>query len=93
MNSVFPGNTYDYSPFNASVQAQFYNNLYGAGNCVDQIKDCASRGIDEICAAAVRYQRARFILILTTSRMRSVQILWSLFMMYIWAEMSTMCEN
>jgi hypothetical protein len=43
-----PGNTYDYSPFNASVQAQFYNNLYGAGNCVDQVKDCAARGIDEV---------------------------------------------
>ncbi|KAG0646697.1 Serine carboxypeptidase B [Hyphodiscus hymeniophilus] len=45
--TVSPGNTYDYSPFNASVQSQFYNNLYGAGNCVDQIKDCAARGIDE----------------------------------------------
>jgi carboxypeptidase D len=50
--SVYPGNTYDYSPFNASVQSQFYNNLYGAGNCVDQIKDCAARGIDEICESA-----------------------------------------
>ncbi|PQE13154.1 serine carboxypeptidase protein [Rutstroemia sp. NJR-2017a BBW] len=46
--TVWPGNTYDYSPFNASVQAQFYNNLYGAGNCVDQVKDCAARGIDEL---------------------------------------------
>lgn len=52
-NSVFPGNTYDYSPFSASVQSQFYNNLYGTGNCVDQIKDCAARGIDEICESAV----------------------------------------
>ncbi|KAF8848753.1 alpha/beta-hydrolase [Acephala macrosclerotiorum] len=50
--TVFPGNTYDYDPFNASVKAQMYNNLYGAGNCVDQINDCAARGIDEICAAA-----------------------------------------
>ena len=50
---VYPGNTYDYSPFNASVQAQLYNNLYGAGNCVDQIKGFAARGIDEICEAAV----------------------------------------
>lgn len=50
--TVFPGNTYDYSPFNASVQAQFYNNLYGAGNCVDQVKDCAARGLNAICEAA-----------------------------------------
>ncbi|KAN0114845.1 alpha/beta-hydrolase [Hyaloscypha variabilis] len=50
--TVSPGNTYDYSPFSASVQAQLYNNLYGAGNCVDQIKDCAARGINEICTSA-----------------------------------------
>ncbi|RDW84592.1 alpha hydrolase-17 [Coleophoma cylindrospora] len=50
--TVFPGNTYDYSPFNASIQSQFYNNLYGPGNCVDQIKDCAARGINEICEQA-----------------------------------------
>lgn len=29
-----------------------YNNMYGPGNCLDQIKDCAARGIDEICEAA-----------------------------------------
>ncbi|KAK0124505.1 hypothetical protein ONS95_009455 [Cadophora gregata] len=50
--TVSPGNTYDYSPFSPSIQAQFYNNLYGPGNCVDQIKDCAARGLDAICAAA-----------------------------------------
>lgn len=50
--SVYPGNTYDYSPFNASVQEEFYNNVYGAGNCVDRIKNCASTGINEVCSAA-----------------------------------------
>lgn len=29
-----------------------YNNLYGPGNCVDQLLDCAARGINEICSAA-----------------------------------------
>lgn len=29
-----------------------YNNLYGKGNCIDQVKDCYTRGIDSICAAA-----------------------------------------
>jgi hypothetical protein len=50
--TVFPGNTYDYDPFNASVKAQFYNNLYGKGNCVDQVKDCAARGLDAVCQSA-----------------------------------------
>ncbi|MCJ1307647.1 hypothetical protein MMC25_001294 [Agyrium rufum] len=50
--TVFPGNTYDYSPFNKSVQNQMYNNLYGPGNCVDMLKDCAARGINEVCSAA-----------------------------------------
>jgi hypothetical protein len=50
--TVWPGNTYDYDPFNASVKAQFYNNVYGVGNCVDQVKDCAARGINEVCSAA-----------------------------------------
>jgi Serine carboxypeptidase len=30
----------------------WYNNLYGKGNCVDQILDCAARGINEICSQA-----------------------------------------
>jgi len=51
--TVFPGNTYDYDPYNASVKSLLYNNLYGPGNCMDQIKDCNSRGSDEICQSAV----------------------------------------
>jgi carboxypeptidase D len=50
--TVYPGNTYNYDPFNQSVKDQMYNNLYGAGNCVDQTNDCYARGIDEICSAA-----------------------------------------
>ena len=50
--TVFPGNTYDYLPFNSSSEDQMFNNLYGPGNCVDQIRDCATRGINEICSAA-----------------------------------------
>jgi len=30
-----------------------FNNLYGEGNCVDQINDCATTGNDEICETAV----------------------------------------
>ena len=51
--TVSPGNTYDYSPFNTSIQEMLYNNLYGKGNCVDQVKDCYARGLDAVCAAAV----------------------------------------
>ncbi|KAF1363270.1 carboxypeptidase S1 [Lizonia empirigonia] len=50
--SVFPGNTYDYDPYNASVKAEWYNNLYGEGNCVDQTKQCYATGENAICASA-----------------------------------------
>ncbi|KAF2628720.1 alpha/beta-hydrolase [Macroventuria anomochaeta] len=47
--SVFPGNTYDYDPYNASVKAE-WNNLYGEGNCFDQTKHCCATGQNSICA-------------------------------------------
>lgn len=50
--SVNPGNTYDFKLVNDSVAALWYNNLYGPGNCVDQIKDCYARGLNSICSAA-----------------------------------------
>lgn len=50
-NFIVSGNTYDYYPYNSTIQSQVYNSLYGTGNCVDQIKDCNARGIDEICSA------------------------------------------
>ncbi|CZS99758.1 related to carboxypeptidase [Rhynchosporium agropyri] len=50
--TVSPGNTYDYSPFNASVKSELYDNLYGSGNCTDQIKNCAATGLNDICRAA-----------------------------------------
>ncbi|KAF3051732.1 hypothetical protein E8E11_007259 [Didymella keratinophila] len=50
--SVFPGNTYDYDPYNASVKAQWYNNLYGAGNCVDMTKQCYATGENAVCSRA-----------------------------------------
>ncbi|KXT12327.1 hypothetical protein AC579_7636 [Pseudocercospora musae] len=49
---VYPGNTYDYSPYNTSTQAQIYNAMYGKGNCYDQTVDCNTRGINSICSAA-----------------------------------------
>jgi hypothetical protein len=50
--SVWPGNTYDYDPYNASVKAEWYNNLYGKGNCVDQTLECYATGRSDICEAA-----------------------------------------
>ncbi|KAK5719720.1 hypothetical protein LTR17_015171 [Elasticomyces elasticus] len=50
--TVSPGNTFDYKPYNASVAAQVYNQMFGKGNCIDQLKDCNTRGIDEICSSA-----------------------------------------
>ncbi|KAI5863341.1 alpha/beta-hydrolase [Durotheca rogersii] len=50
--TVFPGNTYDYAPFNSSIEAMFYNNLYGPGNCVDRLNDCKATGRNEVCKNA-----------------------------------------
>ncbi|KAJ5273722.1 Peptidase S10 serine carboxypeptidase [Penicillium angulare] len=50
--SVFPGNTYDYDPYNESIKAEWYNNLYGEGNCVDQTRECYATGRNDICSAA-----------------------------------------
>ncbi|KAI1335689.1 alpha/beta-hydrolase [Xylariaceae sp. FL0016] len=50
--TVSPGNTYDYSPFNESEAAMFYNNLYGTGNCYDRLKDCYATGINSVCKNA-----------------------------------------
>ncbi|KAF1845149.1 carboxypeptidase S1 [Cucurbitaria berberidis CBS 394.84] len=50
--SVFPGNTYDYDPYNDTVKAEWYNNLYGEGNCLDQTRDCYATGQNSICARA-----------------------------------------
>ncbi|KIW96126.1 uncharacterized protein Z519_03193 [Cladophialophora bantiana CBS 173.52] len=50
--TVFPGNTYNYDPYNQSIKNQIYNSLYGRGNCYDQTVDCNTRKIDEICTAA-----------------------------------------
>ncbi|KAK5120178.1 hypothetical protein LTR85_006659 [Meristemomyces frigidus] len=50
--TVYPGNTYDYAPYNESIQNMVYNAMYGPGNCYDMTVDCNTRGIDEICTAA-----------------------------------------
>lgn len=53
--TVFPANTYDYSPFNETTQDEMYNSLYGPGNCVDQLNQCAATGDNVICSAADNY--------------------------------------
>lgn len=50
--TVFPGNTYDYDPYNDTVKAEWYNNMYGEGNCLDQTKQCYATGQNSICARA-----------------------------------------
>lgn len=46
--TVFPGNTYDYAPFNEANATMFYNNLYGKGNCLDRLNDCKNTGDNAI---------------------------------------------
>jgi len=53
--TVSPGNTYDYFPFPSNESTQMYNNLYGQGNCVDQIKNCYAVGTNDVCRAADTY--------------------------------------
>jgi carboxypeptidase C (cathepsin A) len=50
--TVSPGNTYDYLPFNESTSAQFYEVLWGPGNCVDQMNACKATNNTEICSTA-----------------------------------------
>ena len=50
--TVFPGNTYDYAPFNDSIEQTMYDNLYGEGNCFDQIQQCYTTGSNDVCSVA-----------------------------------------
>lgn len=50
--TVYPGNTYDYAPFNKTIEAQMYNAMYGPGNCYDQTVDCNTHGLNSVCMAA-----------------------------------------
>ena len=52
---VTPGNTYDYRPFTAKQEREMYNNLYGKGKCVDQLKHCKATGDNKICDDADEY--------------------------------------
>ena len=50
--TVSPGNTYDYRPYGAKEAQRVYNAMYGKGNCVDQLRDCNKRKLNDICSAA-----------------------------------------
>ncbi|KAK6218190.1 holocytochrome c synthase [Pestalotiopsis sp. IQ-011] len=50
--SVYPGNTYDYDPYTDIQKAEWFNNLYGEGNCYDQTVQCKETGRNEVCSAA-----------------------------------------
>lgn len=50
--SVYPGNTYDYDPYNDTIKTEWFNNLYGVGNCKDQILQCYETGRNDVCSAA-----------------------------------------
>lgn len=50
--AVSPGNSYDYRPFNSSMEAMMQNNFYGPGNCQAQSIDCNIRGENALCERA-----------------------------------------
>ncbi|WFD33229.1 carboxypeptidase D [Malassezia cuniculi] len=53
--TVSPGNTYDLRPYNKSIESKLYDNLYGQGNCYDQIKNCYETGSNRVCRKADTY--------------------------------------
>ncbi|KAI4211499.1 MAG: hypothetical protein LQ351_005675 [Letrouitia transgressa] len=50
--TVFPGNTYDYDPYNKTTKNQLFNSLYGTGNCVDQLEQCYASKRNDVCSSA-----------------------------------------
>lgn len=50
--TVYPGNTYDVFPYNESIGRMIYDNLFGDGNCLAQIKNCYKSGQNAICRKA-----------------------------------------
>lgn len=50
--TVSPGNTYDFSPYNKTIQDKLFDNLYGPGKCVDGLEECARNGDDKQCRTA-----------------------------------------
>jgi carboxypeptidase C (cathepsin A) len=57
--TVYPGNTYDYKPYNSSIEDQLYNATFGPGNCVDRLKKCAAGASNDYCSEADSYCAAR----------------------------------
>lgn len=50
--TVYPGNTYDYSPFDEATQERMYNSMFGPGNCHDLTTSCYETGVNEVCSYA-----------------------------------------
>ncbi|KAF2152263.1 alpha/beta-hydrolase [Myriangium duriaei CBS 260.36] len=50
--TVSPGNTYDYRPFNETIEKQMYNSMYGKGQCYDQTVQCYNTGANDVCSSA-----------------------------------------
>lgn len=68
--TVSPGNSYNLSPYNDSVAAQLYNNMYGRGNCYDLTVECNTNGRNDVCAYADSfcYQTVEYIFDIVTER-------------------------
>ncbi|KAF2116447.1 Alpha/Beta hydrolase protein [Lophiotrema nucula] len=68
--TVYPQNTYDYDPYNDTVKAEWFNNMYGAGNCLDQTKECYATGGNAICSAADNfcYEKVEYLYDLYSGR-------------------------
>lgn len=52
VNSSAQANTFDYTPYNKTIRHELLNNLYGPGNCIDQLRACATTGRNDVCSIA-----------------------------------------
>ncbi|KAH8658371.1 Alpha/Beta hydrolase protein [Xylariales sp. PMI_506] len=50
--SINPGNTYDLPAINKTTHDILFNNIYGPGNCLDQLNECKQSGVNAICSKA-----------------------------------------
>lgn len=69
--AVSPGNSYDYRPFNSSVESMMYNSFYGPGNCQEQSFDCNIRGDNAVCEIADSFCASNVEALLGTYAQRS----------------------
>ncbi|KAF2642848.1 alpha/beta-hydrolase [Massarina eburnea CBS 473.64] len=68
--TVNPGSTYGLAPPNDTIRAEWFNNMYGPGNCYDQTVQCYETGRNDVCSRADNfcYEKVEYPFDLYTER-------------------------